>query len=216
MTSTAAGAGSAATGRRGIGVLGGAFNPPHVTHRRLAASALEHLPIDEVRVIPAGDHPHKRHRDMAPAVDRLAMCRLAFAGLPGVVVDPREVQRDGPSFTVDTLAELAAEHARRRLWLLIGSDNLPLLPTWRDPERILALATIVTYPRLHHPATRDALARAGVPPALHAALLGHVLPLPADAIAASELRARWRAGERDLPELAPAVRDYLAAHDLYR
>ncbi len=216
MTRTAPGPGGVAGKRAGIGVLGGSFNPPHLTHRRLAATALQQLPLGELRVIPTGDHPHKRDRDMAPAVHRVAMCRLAFAGLDGVAVDTREVERRGPSFTVDTLAELAAEHPAHALWLLIGSDNLPLLPTWREPDRVLALAHVVVYPRVGHPASADALQRAGVPPSMHRALLANVLALPADAVAASDLRARWRAGERDLPELAPDVRAYIAAHGLYR
>lgn len=202
--------------RTGIGVLGGAFNPPHRTHERLATTALRQLPIAELRVIPAGDHPHKRSRDMAKAQDRLAMCRLAFAALPGVIVDDREVRRRGPSFTVDTLAELAAEAPGRHLFLLIGSDNLPLIATWHDPQRLLALCTVVTYPRAGHAVGEHALAGQPLSEAQRRELLANVLELPADAVAASDLRARWRAGERDLDELAPAVREYIAAHDLYR
>lgn len=202
--------------RTGIGVLGGAFNPPHRTHERLALAALRRLPIGELRVIPAGDHPFKGAHDMAPAADRVAMCRLAFGSLPGVVVDDREVRRRGPSFTVDTLAELASEEPGRPLFLLIGSDNLGQLATWRDPQRLLALCTVVTYPRAGHPATAAALAGQPLTAAQRDALLANVLDLPADAVAASELRARWRRGERDLPALTAAVRDYIEAHGLYR
>lgn len=204
------------SGSRGLAVLGGSFNPPHRTHERLAAEAFAQLEIDELRVIPAGDHPWKRDRDMAPARHRLAMCRLAFAGLPGVVVDDRELRRAGPSYTVDTLAELAAEAPGRPLYFLIGSDNLAQLPAWHDPHRLLRLCTVVTWPRLGFPADDATLAALPLSPAERAALRAHLLAMPADATAASDLRARWRAGERDLPELAPAVRDYIAAHSLYR
>jgi nicotinate-nucleotide adenylyltransferase len=135
--------------RQGIAVLGGSFNPPHCTHQRLATAALDHLPISELRIVPAGTPPHK-DGDLAPAADRLAMCRLAFADRPGIVVDDREVRRSGPSFTVDTLQELATEAPGRALFFLIGSDNLRLLPTWRDHHRLLALCTVVTYPRAGH------------------------------------------------------------------
>ena len=216
MSSTAAGPVPPPGARTGIGVLGGAFDPPHASHRRVAAGALDLLPLGELRVIPAGDHPFKREPGMTPAAHRLAMCRLAFADLPGARVDAREVERGGLSFTVDTLAQLAAEHPGRRLWLLLGSDNLTALPAWREPERIVALATIATYPRLGHPATAAALAAAGVPAAMHAALLAHVLPLPADDVASSALRARLRAGEREPAEIAPAVRRYIEEHGLYR
>jgi nicotinate-nucleotide adenylyltransferase len=199
----------------GIGVFGGSFNPPHVSHRRLCATALARLPIAQLLVLPSGDHPLKRNQDMAPASDRLAMCRLAFGDLPGVAVDDRELRRPGPSFTVDTLAELRAEHPGAPLFLLVGSDNLRILSLWREPARILELATLVTYPRLGHPIDAATLAALPVPAEARARIAAHVLDLPADAVAASDLRARWRRGERNLPELAPAVRDYIAAHGLY-
>lgn len=199
----------------GLCVFGGSFNPPHCSHRRLAEAALARLPIDRLLVIPSGDHPLKRDRDMAPAADRLAMCRLAFGDLPGVVVDDRELRRSGPSFTVDTLAELAHEHPDRPLYLLVGADNLAILPLWREPARLCELATLVTYPRLGHPIDAAAIAALPLPADARARIAAHVLDLPADAVAASDLRARWRRGERQLPELAPAVRDYLAAHGLY-
>lgn len=200
---------------RGLGVFGGTFNPPHTSHRRLVEAALAQLPIGKLLVVPTGDHPLKRGDDMAPAADRLAMCNLAFGDLPGVVVDDRELRRPGRSFTVDTLAELAAEHPGRRLYFLIGSDNLSILPQWREPARICELATLATYPRLGHPVDAAAIAALPLPSVARAAVAAHVLDLPADAVAASDLRARWRRGERALPELAPAVRDYIAARGLY-
>ena len=200
----------------GLGVLGGAFNPPHRSHVRLVAQALRQLPIRELRVIPSGEHPHKRSRDLAPAADRLRMCQLAFADLPDVVVDDRELRRPGPCYTVDTLAELRAEFPADRLYFLIGSDNLPLLPTWHQHHRLLALATVVTYPRAAHPIDAAALAGLDLTDQERAALVANALQGPADDTAASDLRARWRAGERDLPEVPPPVRAYLESHDVYR
>ena len=200
----------------GIGIFGGAFNPPTIAHQILARAALQRLPIRELLVIPAGDHPHKRNHDMAPAADRLAMCRLAFAEIRWAVVDDRELRRSGPSFTVDTVAELATTAPCRPLFLLIGSDNLPLLPTWRDPWRLLSLCTVVTFPRAGHAIDDATFAAMPVSPAERARLRAHVLPMPPFATAATDLRARWRAGERDLPELPPAVRAYLITHPIYR
>lgn len=199
----------------GIAILGGTFDPPHRTHRRLAEAALAHLPVAEVRIVPAGDHPHKRLRALSPAADRLAMCRLAFGDLAGAVVDDRELRRAGPSFTVDTLAEIAAEQPGRPLFFLIGSDNLPLLPTWHDHHRILALATIVTLPRAGFPVLAERLAALPLTADERRRLLDHVLPLPADDVAATAVRTRWRAGERDPEDVAPAVRRYIADHSLY-
>lgn len=198
----------------GIAILGGSFNPPHSSHLRLAAAARRCLPVNEVRVIPAGDHPHKGTRLVA-ATHRLAMCRLAFAWLADVVVDDRELRRPGPSYTVDTLAELQREHPGRRLFFLIGSDNLPLLTTWHDHHRILALATVVTYPRAGHPVDPARLDAQRLTSAERSELLAHVLDLPADAVAASDLRRRWHAGERELDEIPAPVRTYMRTHGLY-
>jgi len=210
------GPGSARAGERhGLAVLGGSFNPPHTTHARICATAVQHLPIDEVRVVPAGDHPHKQGGDLANANDRLAMCRLAFATLAHVVVDDREVRRTGPSFTVDTLEELQREAPARALYFLIGSDNLPLLPTWRHHHRILQLCTVVTYPRHGHPVGPERLLGLDLTEQERRLLLANVLPLPGDDRAASTVRERWRAGERALPELHPAVEQYIATHHLY-
>ncbi|MCB9877178.1 MAG: nicotinate (nicotinamide) nucleotide adenylyltransferase [Planctomycetes bacterium] len=199
----------------GVGVLGGSFNPPHATHLRLCREALARLPIDRLLVIPAGDHPHKRGRDMAPAEDRLAMCRLAFGDLPGVTVDDRELRRRGPSFTVDTLAELRAElHAP--LFFLIGSDNLPLLPTWHEHHRLLQLASVVTWPRRGHAIDAATLRGLDLRDDERDELLRHVLDVDADEVAASDLRQRLRAGGRPLPELSPAVLDYIERRGLYR
>ncbi|MBL9076080.1 MAG: nicotinate (nicotinamide) nucleotide adenylyltransferase [Planctomycetes bacterium] len=199
----------------GLAILGGSFNPPHQTHLRLVRAALRLLPVTEVRVIPAGDHPHKRGGDLAPAAHRLAMCRLAFADEPRVVVDDRELRRAGPSFTVDTLRELTAEAPGRRLYFLIGSDNLPLLCTWRDHHALLQLATVVTYPRRGHAIDAARLAGLDLTAAERTALLANVLDEPADDVAASDLRRRWRAGERDLAAIPAAVRRYLLEHRVY-
>ena len=171
-------------------MLGGSFNPPHESHRRIAAQALDQLPIQRLLAIPSGDHPHKQGRDMAPAEHRLEMAKLAFAGLEHVTVDDRELRRTGRSFTVDTLEELRAEHPERRLYFLIGSDNLPLLPTWHQHHRMLELATFVTWPRAGHPVDPTGLARLDLDEAERASLLDHTLDLPADDVAASDLRAR--------------------------
>lgn len=201
---------------RGTAVLGGSFNPPHRTHVTLAREALLRLPIHELRAIPAGDHPHKRDRDMATAEHRCAMARLAFSELPGVVVDDRELHREGPSFTVDTLAELAAEAPENALFFLIGSDNLPLLPTWHEHHRLLELATVVTFPRKGYPIEAGLLEGLDLTAAERRSLLANVLEIPPDDIAASDIRDRWRSGDRDLPELPSAVADYLQRHDVYR
>jgi nicotinate-nucleotide adenylyltransferase len=202
------------TPRPGLGVLGGTFDPPHRSHERLARAALAQLPIGELLVIPAGDHPHKQGRGTSPASHRLAMCELAFAAVPGARIDDREVLRAGLSFTVDTLAELRQEHPGRPLYFLIGSDNLPLLPTWREHHRILALATVVTYPRAGHPMDASTLAGLDLDDAERQSLLAQRLPLPADAVSSTAIRAALARGE-DCPDVAPGVAAYALRHRLY-
>lgn len=199
----------------GLALLGGAFNPPHLSHRRLVEAALQQLPVAELRVLPAGDHPHKRGRDMAPAEHRLQMCRLAFGSLPRVVVDDRELRRNGPSFTVDTLQQLHDEAPLRRLFFLVGADNLPLLPSWHQHHRILQLATVVTFPRAGFAVDAAVLQGLDLTAAERESLLAHVLPFAADATAASRVRRSLRPGDGAPGELDPAVFDYIRSHHLY-
>ena len=205
----------AAAGSLGIAVFGGAFNPPHRTHQRLAAAALAQLPVATLLVVPAGDHPHKAGTGVAAAMHRLRMCAIAFAGMPGVVVDDRELQRPGPSFTVDTLAELAAMHPGRQLWFVIGADNLRLLPTWRDHHRLLALANVATFPRAGVAADDGALRGLDLDADERRRLLQHRLQFEPDAVAAADLRARLQRGERSLAELPAGVEAYVLANHLY-
>lgn len=202
-------------GRRGLAIYGGSFNPPHTTHRRIAETALRLLPVAQLLVLPSGDHPHKQQRDMALATHRLAMCRLAFAGIERCVVDDRELRRAGPSFTVDTLQQLHDEDPDRELFFLIGSDNVPLLPSWRDHHRILQLARVVTFPRLGHPTDAASLQSLDLTANERLELRRWVLPAAADEVNASALRASLRRGERNVPDLAPEVERYIQEHRVY-
>jgi nicotinate-nucleotide adenylyltransferase len=170
----------------GLALFGGAFNPPHLTHKRIIAAAKEQLPVARVLVLPAGAHPHKQtaDNDMAPAASRLELCQLAFGAIPHVTIDDRELRRQGLSYTIDTLRELRAEHPDTTLFWIIGSDNLPLLNTWREPETILELCTLVTCERQGH-----ALSPSN---ATHAVINLDIQP---DRVSASAIRDALRAGQ---------------------
>lgn len=129
-----------------IGVFGGAFDPPHKAHLALARAAVEQLQLDELRVIPTGDAWHKS-RPLSPAADRLKMAELAFADLPKVRVDDRELRRSGPSYTIDTLETLRAELPKSELFLLIGGDQWASFSTWHRWQDILALASLAVVER---------------------------------------------------------------------
>ena len=129
-----------------MGVFGGTFDPVHYGHLRTAFEMLQALRFDEVRFMPCGLPPH-RGRTYASADQRLAMVRAATDGLPGFVVDDRELRREGPSYSVDTLRELRAEYATRPLALMIGMDAFLGLTGWHRWQAILDLAHIVVAHR---------------------------------------------------------------------
>lgn len=124
-----------------IGILGGSFNPPHVGHLEIGRSALKHLELDEILVIPAGRNPLKRRTGQVSAKQRLKLAELAFGSEPGFAVSDIEVSRPGPSYAIDTLMELhmamPAEY-----WFIIGSDLIGEVPRWHHPEDLMKLCRL--------------------------------------------------------------------------
>jgi nicotinate-nucleotide adenylyltransferase len=131
----------------GIGVLGSAFNPPHLGHLALAQEALWQLDLSEVVLMPTGDAPHKRIADDPGREQRLAMTRLAAADDSRFSVSTLEVDRDGPSYTYETLELLADERADTELVFVMGADAAVGLESWRAPERVVELARIAVARR---------------------------------------------------------------------
>ncbi len=131
---------------RPLGVFGGTFDPIHYGHLRTAFEMLQALDFAEVRFIPCGDPPH-RGGTYASAEQRLKMAQAAVNGQEGFVVDDREVRRDGPSYTVDTLRSLRAEFPTCPLGLILGMDAFLKLPGWHQWEQILELAHIIVAHR---------------------------------------------------------------------
>ena len=196
---------------RRIGVFGGAFDPPHLAHAALVRSAIEALHLDEVRVLPTGQAWH-RSGSLSDAAHRLAMTRLAFADVPQVVVDEREIRRAGPSYTVDTLHEIASEQPGAQLYLLIGDDQRRSLPGWHRIDEIARLAIICA-------AARDPQVAAwhgGEPSGTE--LSGPViqpLPMPLMPISATDIRERISCQAKVAHLVAPAVERYIHEHHLY-
>lgn len=182
----------------GVGVFGGTFDPVHVGHLAIANDALDELELDCVYFVPARRSPLKQEGPVASADDRLAMLTAAIADEPRFRVSPVELDRKGPSFTVDTLEALRGEGA---LFLILGSDAYADFERWREPERIRDLATIVLA------------ARPGAPNAPRGV---RMLDSPLMDISARELRARAARG-RSLRYLVPeAALRYIEEHRLYR
>lgn len=203
--------------RGGLCLFGGAFNPPHRTHRRLAERVATALAVDAVVVLPSGDHPHKTAAGLAPAAHRLAMCQAAFAGLDRLRVDDREMRRDGPCYSIDTVREFRAELGPEPpLYWLIGSDNLPTLPRWHDHHALLAEAIFVTFPRAGHPVHPLMFDGADLTPVERCHLLDHLLDDAPDEVSATAIRTALRDGADQVPGMLTDVAEYIATHALYR
>lgn len=135
-----------------VGILGGTFNPPHHGHLICAQEARIQLDLDEVRLVPVSDPPHRKLEgdENVDAQTRFAMAKLAVIGQPGLAVSSVELDRDGPSYTVDTLATLADQEPDTQFTLIIGADQAMSFGNWREPERIAALADIAVATRVDH------------------------------------------------------------------
>ena len=192
------------------GVFGGAFDPPHNAHMALVQAALAQLGLAELRIFPTGDAWHKE-RALSAGEHRLAMARLAFDGLPGAVVDDRELRRAGPTYTLDTLRELQQAQPTDELVLIMGADQAASLPRWHGWREILGLAVVAVAQR---PGTDafDPAGLAGLPPGARFETLA-VAPMDTSA---TDIRTQARQGQ-DLSRLVPpAVARYIDQHHLYR
>jgi nicotinate-nucleotide adenylyltransferase len=189
-------------GARAIGLFGGSFDPIHHGHLIAGQVAAEALGLDQLRYVPARQQPFKQGRHAAPADDRAAMLELAVAGTPNLAVERVELDRPGPSYTVDTLRALRAREPEAAFTLLLGSDAAAELEAWHEAGALPGLARIVVF------------ARAGAPvPA--SGLISDRVEVPAVEISATEIRRRVRAGQSIRFWVPDAVAEYVARHRLY-
>ncbi len=186
-----------------LGIFGGSFDPPHLGHLLPIIDAAEALELDAVRFVPAGEQPFKIGRAVASAAHRLAMTERLVHGVPGFTADPREIERAGLSYTVETVATIAAENPAAELVLLLGVDAFALFEQWREPDRIRALSSIAVLARGEEVPTPD---DATV----------HILSTRRVDISSTELRARVADGRTIRGFMPDAVADYITAHRLYR
>lgn len=187
-----------------LGVFGGTFDPPHLGHLVAASDAAQALGLGRVLWVPAAVHPLKLGSVEAPAHARLEMVRAAVEGDPRFAVDPLELERTGPSYTVDTLRQLQARHPGAELYFLTGADNLADLPKWKDPGEVARLARLVVVSRRGE----------GVPPGLPYPALA--VPVTRVDVSSTEVRRRVRAGETIRYLVPEAVRAVIERQGLYR
>lgn len=201
-----------------IGVFGGAFDPPHLGHVALAQAGLAQLQLDRLLILPTGQAWHKPQH-LSDAMHRSAMCALAFLPLSDrVVIDERETRRTGPSYTIDTLLELRAEHPHARLYVLMGDDQWRSLPSWHRIDELARLAIIC-------PARRDpqvaAWGGAVALPAsdsqgVYAQLQVQPLTMSLMPQSGTDIRQRVPGSQSLDGTVSPTVAQYIEQHHLYR
>ena len=195
-----------------IGVLGGAFNPPHIGHLVLAQEAASQLGLSDVLLVPAGEAPHKRIEPEPGRDMRLAMARLAAATDPTLETSDVETSREGPSFTFRTLELLSDARPNDELVFLMGADVAAGLESWRDPQRVLELARlgIAARPGNVLDEAEAALERLG------GQERAEIVKMPEIGVSSTGIRRRVAAG-RPIRHLVPdAIVDFIDEQGLYR
>lgn len=201
---------------RAVGILGGTFDPVHLGHLALAHEALAELALERVLFVPNATPPHKPERAVTAAHHRAAMVLLAIEPDPAFELSRIELERTGPSFAVDTVAELAArasEEGRPEPWFILSAEVLDGFHGWRQPERILELCRLAVAPRLgSEPIDHDWVARRYPGREERFAFL----PGPELDIASTTIRERVRQGLSVEALVPAAVEHYILEHGLYR
>ena len=185
-----------------IGLFGGSFDPVHHGHLIVGKVAAEKLKLDSLRFVPAREQPFKAGQHRTSAEHRAAMLSLAVAGMPGFSVEGSELQRPGPSYTVDTLRHLREREPGEEFVLLLGADAAADLPAWREAGQLPDLARIAVF------------ARPGTPVAA-SPWISTVVEVPAIDISATEVRRRAHRGLSVRFWVPDPVAEYITRHRLY-
>lgn len=190
-----------------IGLMGGTFDPVHHGHLVAAEEVRVAFDLERVLFVPAGDPWQKSGEGVTPVDHRLAMTRRAVADNPSFEVSTVDIDRAGPTYTMDTLRDIGSAHPKAELFFITGADAMLEVLTWRSPEQTLAMATFVAVTRPGYDMTQ-------IPAELPKGAL--TLEIPALAISSTDIRERVAAG-RPIRYLVPdAVAAYIADHGLYR
>ena len=198
---------------RRIGIMGGTFDPIHIGHLITAETVRVAATLDEVVFIPAARPPHKENRGAASPEDRLRMVRCAVEGNPYFSVSDMELMREGPSYTVDTVAALRAAHGGAELLFITGADAMNELYLWHEPQRLLSSCSFIVATRQGVALDEKLLAEKFSPEERSHI---HAVPTPHLEISSTAIRARVQAG-RSIRYLVPrAVERYIEERGLYR
>ncbi len=188
-----------------LGIFGGTFDPPHIGHLLVATDAFEALSLTRLVFVPTGRQPLKADVITAPAAARLAMTRRLVGDDERFGVDSIEIDRDGLSFTIDTLRAFAEREPEAERYFLLGADAWRSFPRWRSPDEIMRLATVVVLTRGGEP----------IGPVSSGLRAPRVLPTRRIDISSTEIRSRVRAGLSLRGFVPEAVREYIERNGLY-
>ncbi|MCV2359174.1 nicotinate-nucleotide adenylyltransferase [Paucibacter sp. TC2R-5] len=198
------------TGRTGL--FGGSFDPPHLGHLSLAHCALTQLSLDQLLWMPAGRPWQKTGRGLAAPLHRRAMAELMVAGEPRFLVDDSELERDGASYTIDTVRARQTAHPAEQLFLVIGQDQFERFHTWRDWRALISLVTLAVAAR----AGQEVQGSAEVMEVVHAEPNKMLkLAMPAMQVSSTQVRELASRNEELSPLVGDAVAGYIALHRLY-
>lgn len=187
-----------------VGILGGTFDPPHNAHLAMAETALANIPLAAVLLMPAPHPPLKQTRDVTPYAVRFRMLELAIENRPGLELSRLEEQRSGPSYTVDLL-EAFTRQSRDEPFLILGADSVSDLPKWKEPEKIVELATLVVFPRPGHSTV--------VPVGGDVSVI--LFESPVMDVSSTEVRRRIREGSPVDSLIPKAVHEFILDNGLY-
>ena len=194
-----------------VGILGGAFNPPHLGHLVCAQEALVQLELDRVVFVPVGEAPHRTLDDDPGPEARLEMVELAMADDERFVASRIEMDREGPSYTADTLEQLRAEAPDDELFLILGGDQAAALASWHEPEKVLERATLAVFERLSWGRNAIIIKIGRMPGAERV----RYLDMPLIQVSSSSIRRRVREGVPIRFLVPDKVVEYIATNELY-
>ena len=195
-----------------VGIFGGTFNPPHLAHLICGQEAYLGLGLDRVMLVPARVPPHKAVEEEPGAEHRLELCRLAVRGDERFEVSDLEMDRSGPSYTVDTLQELHSRAPDNELFLIVGGDIAAGLPEWHEPEHVLSLATLAVAKRRGTPQGKIEQALSG----LRGGDRSRFFAMPTIGLSSTMIRRRVSSGTPIDYFVPEAVSHYIHHHQLYR
>lgn len=187
-----------------LGVMGGTFDPIHFGHLVAASEAMAHFKLDKVIFVPTGEPWQKQ--EITASEHRYKMTQLAILGNPDFEISDLDVKRPGPTYTVDTLRDLSAEHPNADLYFITGADAISQIQTWKDVDQIWGLARFVGVSRPGHDLE--------VPKSPQGAI--SLLEIPALAISSTDIRGRVKAGKPIDYLLPDSVIGYIEEHNLYQ